>query len=57
MDIPEAIFLAEIILLLVCASLLGDATQRIGQPADMGQLIAGILLGPSVSDESINAGF
>src|SRR6202162_1984231 len=44
----EVVFLAEIILLLVCGRLLGEAMQRIGQPAVMGQLIAGILLGPSV---------
>ena len=45
---PEAIFLSEIIVLLVCGRLLGEVMQRIGQPAVMGQLIAGILLGPSV---------
>src|SRR5260370_18041843 len=45
---PEAIFLSEIIVLLVCGRLLGEAMQRIGQPAVMGQLISGILLGPSV---------
>lgn len=44
----EIIFLAQIILLLLCGRLLGEAMQRIGQPAVMGQLIAGILLGPSV---------
>jgi Kef-type K+ transport system membrane component KefB/nucleotide-binding universal stress UspA family protein len=44
----EVIFLAELILLLVFGRLLGEAMQRIGQPAVMGQLIAGILLGPSV---------
>jgi Kef-type K+ transport system membrane component KefB/nucleotide-binding universal stress UspA family protein len=44
----EAVFLCEIIVLLVCGRLLGEAMQRIGQPAVMGQLIAGILLGPSV---------
>src|SRR5260370_19763619 len=44
----EATFLAEIIALLVCGRLLGEAMQRIGQPAVMGQLIAGVLLGPSV---------
>ena len=27
---------------------MGEAMQRIGQPAVMGRLIAGILLGPSV---------
>ena len=44
----EAIFLAELVLLLLVGRLLGEAMQRIGQPAVMGQLIAGVLLGPSV---------
>jgi Kef-type K+ transport system membrane component KefB/nucleotide-binding universal stress UspA family protein len=44
----EAVFLCQVILLLVSGRLLGEAMLRIGQPAVMGQLIAGILLGPSV---------
>jgi Kef-type K+ transport system membrane component KefB/nucleotide-binding universal stress UspA family protein len=44
----EIIFLGQIIALLACGRLMGEAMQRIGQPAVMGQLIAGILLGPSV---------
>ena len=44
----EVIFLCEIIALLVCGRLMGELMQRIGQPAVMGQLIAGIVLGPSV---------
>jgi Kef-type K+ transport system membrane component KefB/nucleotide-binding universal stress UspA family protein len=44
----EAVFLAAIIALLVCGRVLGEGMQRIGQPAIMGQLIAGVLLGPSV---------
>jgi Kef-type K+ transport system membrane component KefB/nucleotide-binding universal stress UspA family protein len=44
----EVIFLSQIIALLVCGRLMGELMQRIGQPAVMGQLIAGILLGPSV---------
>src|SRR6266849_3945076 len=44
----EVIFLGQIIALLVCGRLMGELMQRIGQPAVMGQLIAGILLGPSV---------
>jgi Kef-type K+ transport system membrane component KefB len=44
----EALFLAQIVLLLLVGRLVGEAMQRIGQPAVMGQLIAGILLGPSV---------
>jgi K+:H+ antiporter len=44
----EVVFLCEIIALLVCGRLLGEVMQRIGQPAVMGQLLAGVLLGPSV---------
>jgi K+:H+ antiporter len=43
-----AIFFWQIIALLFCGRLLGEAMQRIGQPAVLGQLIGGILLGPSV---------
>jgi Kef-type K+ transport system membrane component KefB/nucleotide-binding universal stress UspA family protein len=44
----EVIFFAEICLLLVVGRAMGEAAQRIGQPAVMGQLIGGLLLGPSV---------
>jgi Kef-type K+ transport system membrane component KefB len=44
----EALFLAQLILLLLVARLLGEVMQRIGQPAVMGQLLAGIVLGPPV---------
>ncbi len=44
----EVVFLAEVVLLLLIGRLLGEAMQRIGQPAVIGQLVAGILLGPSV---------
>jgi len=44
----EALFLAQIVLLLLVGRLMGEAMQRIGQAAVMGPLIAGILLGPSV---------
>src|SRR3984893_3159038 len=42
------VFLAQVVTLLVCGKLMGELMQRIGQPSVMGQLIAGILLGPSV---------
>jgi len=42
----EALFLGQIVLLLLVGRLMGEAMQRIGQAAVMGQLIAGILLGP-----------
>ena len=44
----ESIFIAEVILLLLVGRGLGEAMVRIGQPAIMGQLLAGIVLGPSV---------
>jgi Kef-type K+ transport system membrane component KefB/nucleotide-binding universal stress UspA family protein len=44
----EALFITQIVLLLLVGRLLGEAMQRIGQPAVMGQLIAGVALGPSV---------
>jgi Kef-type K+ transport system membrane component KefB/nucleotide-binding universal stress UspA family protein len=44
----EALFIAQIVLLLLVGRLAGEAMQRIGQPAVMGQLIAGVVLGPSV---------
>src|ERR1051326_1644355 len=44
----EVVFLAQIVLLLLSGRLLGEAMQRIGQPAVIGQLLAGVLLGPSV---------
>jgi Kef-type K+ transport system membrane component KefB/nucleotide-binding universal stress UspA family protein len=44
----EAIFLAELVLLILVGRLLGEAMQRIGQPSVMGQLLAGVLLGPSL---------
>lgn len=44
----EAAFVAELVLLLVIGRGLGELLQRLGQPAVMGQLIGGILLGPSL---------
>jgi Kef-type K+ transport system membrane component KefB/nucleotide-binding universal stress UspA family protein len=43
----QALFIAELALLLVVGRLMGEAAQRIGQPSVMGQLIGGLLLGPS----------
>src|ERR1017187_2782919 len=44
----EVLFIVQVVLLLISGRLLGEAMQRIGQPAVTGQLIAGVLLGPSV---------
>jgi Kef-type K+ transport system membrane component KefB/nucleotide-binding universal stress UspA family protein len=44
----ELVFVAQLITLMLVGRLLGEAMLRIGQPAVMGQLIAGLILGPSV---------
>ncbi len=44
----DAVFIAELGLLLLVGRLAGELAQRIGQPAIIGQLIGGLLLGPSV---------
>ena len=40
--------MAELILLLFFGRMIGEGMTRIGQPAIFGQLLAGVLLGPSV---------
>jgi Kef-type K+ transport system membrane component KefB/nucleotide-binding universal stress UspA family protein len=42
------IFFTEIVLMLVVGRFLGELMRRIGQPEVLGQLIAGILIGPTV---------
>jgi len=44
----EGLLVAEILLLLIVGRVLGEGMQRIGQPALMGTLLAGIVLGPSL---------
>jgi Kef-type K+ transport system membrane component KefB/nucleotide-binding universal stress UspA family protein len=44
----EATLLIEVLVLVIAGRLLGELMQRIGQPSVMGQLIAGVILGPSV---------
>lgn len=44
----ELVFLGQMVVLLAAGRLIGEVMQRFGQPAVMGQLIAGIMLGPSV---------
>jgi Kef-type K+ transport system membrane component KefB len=44
----EAIFVTQVVVLMVVGRLLGEAMLRLRQPAVMGQLIAGLLLGPSL---------
>ena len=44
----EAQLIGQILLLIIAGRVLGEVMLRLGQPAVMGQLLAGILLGPSV---------
>src|ERR1043165_7673805 len=44
----EAIFLVQLMVLLLVGRLLGEALLRLRQPAVMGQLMAGLVLGPSL---------
>src|ERR1700676_5345488 len=47
-DNAVLIFFAQVMLLVLLGRVLGDLMQRVRQPAVMGQLLAGIILGPSV---------
>ena len=44
----EALLIAQIVLLILVGRLLGEFMQRYGQPAVVGQLLAGLILGPSL---------
>ncbi len=44
----EVVFFIEVALLVAAGRIGGELMQRIGQPAVMGQLLAGIVLGPTV---------
>ena len=45
---PISLLLAALAAVLFLTKLLGDLAQRVGQPAVLGELLAGVLLGPSV---------
>ncbi|MEP6669188.1 MAG: cation:proton antiporter [Chthoniobacter sp.] len=47
-DNAVLVFFAQVMLLIILGRLLGEAMQRMKQPAVIGQLLAGIILGPSV---------
>jgi hypothetical protein len=44
----EALFFVQLGVLLLIGRGLGEIMQKLGQPAVMGQLLGGVLLGPSV---------
>lgn len=45
---PLAILLLQIIVIISCARLFGFLFKKIGQPAVIGEIVAGIVLGPSI---------
>src|ERR1041385_3648588 len=47
-DSTTVIFIAEILLMLVVGRMVGELMRRLGQPEVLGQLIAGIILGPTI---------
>src|SRR5688500_14042911 len=47
-DLSMATLLVSLAAILLAAKLLGDLAERIGQPAVLGELVAGVLLGPSL---------
>ena len=44
----EFLFIVQVVLLIAVGRGLGEIMQRIGQPSVIGELLAGLLLGPSV---------
>jgi Kef-type K+ transport system membrane component KefB len=42
------VYIAQLVVLLIAGRIAGESMQRIGQPPVIGQIIAGILVGPSV---------
>ena len=44
----EAILVVEVLALLIVGRVLGEGMQRLGQPALIGPLLAGLILGPSL---------
>jgi Kef-type K+ transport system membrane component KefB/nucleotide-binding universal stress UspA family protein len=47
-NVVEVLFIAQLVVLILVGRLLGEFMQRVGQPAVVGQLLAGLILGPSL---------
>ena len=54
-DQEVQLFLADLAIIVVLARLLGMAAKRLGQPPVLGEIIAGILLGPTLFQGQITA--
>jgi hypothetical protein len=54
-DQEVQLFLADLAIIILLARLLGMAAKRLGQPPVLGEIIAGILLGPTLFHGKITA--
>jgi len=54
-DKEVQLFLADLAIIIILARLLGLAAKRLGQPPVLGEITAGILLGPTLFDGKITA--
>jgi Kef-type K+ transport system membrane component KefB len=54
-DQEVQLFLADLAIIILLARLLGAAAKRLGQPPVLGEIVAGILLGPTLFDGKIAA--
>jgi len=54
-DEQVQLFLADLAIIILLARLLGMAAERLGQPPVLGEIIAGILLGPTLFHGKITA--
>src|SRR5262245_6976379 len=54
---PLSVLLLQIIVIIVTAKAVGWVFRHIGQPAVIGEMVAGILLGPSLLQSVFPAGF
>src|SRR5499426_945084 len=54
-DQEVQLFLADLAIIILLARLLGMAAKRLGQPPVLGEIIAGILLGPTLFQGQITA--
>ena len=54
-DQQVQLFLADLAIIILLARLLGIAAKRLGQPPVLGEIIAGILLGPTLFHGKITA--
>jgi Kef-type K+ transport system membrane component KefB len=48
MQVPVAAVLGDVALVLAVSALFGAGSRRLGQPAVIGQILAGIALGPTL---------